>query len=217
MKKIFSIIVALCAMAIVTKASAQELTLGVRGGVSIVGVGVYGDDTEGKSYLKSMRIGGVLGLTGEYKLKNERLSFIGDILFSQQGVKYKFDEVNDENYKIIYNFSYINVPIVFNYYFIRDFPLSFFVGVQPGYLLFANSKEKWSGAYSDKERTNCKDEFYSFDLGIPMGFSYDYSERIKFDARFCVGILNTYKGPYDFDKDFRTANKTVTFSAAYMF
>lgn len=216
MKKIFYTVVAICAMAIATNASAQEFKYGVKAGLNLTTVGVYGVDIEGKDESKSMRVGYVVGVTGEYKF-NDNISLSADLLLSKQGVKYTFDEQDDEHYELAYNLSYLNLPITFNYYFVKKIGLGVYAGVQPGYMLSAKSKEEWSGAYSDSAKVNCKEEFYTFDLGVPMGFVYNYSENIKFDARFYVGVMNIYKGPNNYDKDFRMANKSVTLSASYMF
>ncbi|MFR9603789.1 MAG: porin family protein [Rikenellaceae bacterium] len=216
MKKIFYTVVAMCAMAVATNASAQEFKYGVKAGLNLSTVGVHGVDIDGKDEAKSMTIGYAVGVTGEYKF-NDAISLSADLLLSKQGVKYIFDEQEDEHYKKKENFYYVNLPIMFNYYFAKSIGLGIYVGVQPSYLVGANRKEEWSGLYSDSSKSECMDEFYKFDVAVPMGFVYDYSENWKFDARFTVGVLNTFKGPNNYDRDFTTANKCVTLSASYMF
>ena len=68
-------------------------------------------------------------------------------------------------------------------------------GVQPGFLL--SCKSKWSdnesGKWVDYEETS-KDGLNKFDLSIPMGISYEFS-NIIIDARSNLGLTTVAKDP----------------------
>ena len=89
--------------------------------------------------------------------------------------------------------TYLNVPIMANFYVLPGLALK--AGVQPGFLL-AN-KTKWSdnesGKWVDYDTTS-KDGLNKFDLSIPMGISYEFSNFI-IDARYNLGLTKVAKDP----------------------
>ncbi|MFI3283230.1 MAG: porin family protein [Rikenellaceae bacterium] len=242
MKRYISTIVALFAVACVTTASAQEFSVGAKVGLNISTASSHGEDIEGRDQYRAPRFGASAGITAEYKF-NESVSLSGEVLFSQQGVRYKYPTVEGlydddteeygsyEDCTVTHRFSYINVPILFNYYFVKNLRMSFNVGIQPGFLVSENSTTKlsnsdgfskeYNGAYNwDLEPSGYSDAGYKvFDLAVPIGITWGFTEHITFDMRYSIGVINTFKESehYDYDKDYRSTNNSFTLSVGYKF
>ncbi len=266
MKKYISTALALCMALIATSVSAQEqesqpedikkLTWGVKTGLNISSTSLHGDDKEGRPEYRVPKFGFSGGVTAEYKF-NKEISLSTEVLFSQMGVKYKYPTVEGGEYdfeedddgddigyldssecKVVHRFSYINVPIIFNYYFIEGKNLSFNVGIQMGFLVGENSVTKFEyldgstskidGAFfwdlepnSDGSGTYVRNDagYRIFDLGVPIGFTWGFNNNITLDARYTLGVLNTFKetSDYDYDKDFGSTNNSLTISVGYKF
>lgn len=83
-------------------------------------------------------------------------------------------------------------------------------GVQPGFLL--SCKSKWSdnefGKWVDYEETS-KDGLNKFDLSIPMGISYEFSNFI-IDARYNLGLTKVGKAT-----DISSKNSVIMLTLGY--
>lgn len=224
-------ILTILALAAFATTYAQEFNYGVKVGMNVASAGLHGADIEGRDQYRSPRVGVVAGLTTEYKFKKP-FSLSAEVLFSQQGMKYSYDRqatVDGSEAKVTHRFSYLNVPILFNYYFVADLPLSFNIGIQPGFLLSENgttvitegsSTEKVDGAlYWDSEYDRYRGSYYNFDLALPIGFTYKLTKSIAVDMRYSIGLINTFRAPSDddYEKEFRSTNNTFSISVGYRF
>lgn len=175
MKKILLSVLAGCMLAI-TSTSAQEVNWGAKAGMNI---GTVGGDNEGTS----ARVGYLVGLTGEYMLSDlSSTSF--ELVYSSQGCK-------SGDYGV--DLSYINIPIMYNYYVSEKFAIK--AGVQPGFLVSA--KLRYDGDSAD-----IKDGLKTFGLAIPVGFSYNLTESLVLDARYAIGCTNVS----DYDSETMRSN-----------
>ncbi|MFI3292937.1 MAG: porin family protein [Rikenellaceae bacterium] len=265
MRIYISVALTLCAVLFTNFASAQmqeqglqtfsddnkKITWGLKAGVNLASTSLHGNDTEGREEYRVPLLGFSGGVTAEYKF-NKDISLSSEILFSQQGVKYKYPTVYGNSYdddedeytdgsdcKVTHRFSYINIPILFNYYFVKDKNISFNIGIQVGFLVGESSSTKFSyymdgssarydGAYGwdlepnpDGSGTYTRNDagYYIFDMGVPFGFTWGFKDNLTLDARYTLGVLDTFKQTtdYDYDKNFGSTNNTFTISLGYKF
>lgn len=182
-------------MVAIANVSAQEFNWGVKAGLNLANLSVEEDFDGNKSNLNF-----AFGFMTEYKF-TDAVSLSADLLYSVQGDKYK-----DGDYMEKSNLSYLNIPILFNYYIVDRLAIK--TGVQPGFLLGAKHIEKYDGekdSYSDTEGMN------TIDFSIPVGLSYDISEHIVIDARYNIGLTSTVKD-YKYAK-----NNVFQFTVGYRF
>lgn len=138
-----------------------QITLKPMAGITLATIT---DDSDAK-----MKVGFAGGAEAEYGL-SEKFGITGGLLVSLQGCK-------DDNKSS--NMTYINVPILANYYVIPGLAIK--AGVQPGFLISASRDGK-----------DFKDDCNKFDLSIPIGASYEY-QGFVFDARYNLGLTKFNK------------------------
>lgn len=156
-----------------------------------------------------------IGADVEYYL-TDRIGLSAGLNFSQAGTGWKDTDLYSGGSK--YSFSdmkiqttYLNVPLMFNYYVLKGFALK--AGVQMSFLTNAKFKAKeaidgWEKSYSE----GCKDSFKKFDLAIPIGLSYEFKIPIVLDLRYDIGLMKTLK-----DSDKSNCNRVVDFTVGYKF
>ncbi|MBQ7471748.1 MAG: PorT family protein [Prevotella sp.] len=132
-----------------------------------------------------------VGANAEYGLM-EKLGLSAGVFYSLQGSK------DDGHGDIKTKTAYINVPILANYYVWNGLAVK--AGIQPGYLISAK-----------RDGTDVKDYAKKFDLGIPVGVSYEIS-NVVVDLRYVFGVTNVTKKPYDEGK-----NQVIQLTAGYKF
>ncbi len=200
MKKILLSTVALC-MAAVTTASAQEFSYGAKLGLNISNISMSYDNSdydEGDDEGDKSRMSFVLGVMGEYKL-SDQMAVSAELLYSAQGDKSKSEDSDDDyssSYTYKTNLSYINIPILFNYYVAEGIAVK--AGIQPGFLLGAKYKYSWEKTQdgeteSGDDDEDAKKDYNSIDFSIPIGVSYNITENIMVDARYNIGVANISK------------------------
>lgn len=151
---------------------------------------VTGDNTDDAK----MKIGLVGGAEFGYQVADPLTVTVG-ALVSMQGTGAKDnDHYKDRSTTL----TYLNIPILANYYIIPGLAVK--AGIQPGFLLAL--KQKYSaytgGGWIDFDSTD-KDGTKSFDLSIPLGLSYEFSDFVV-DARYNLGLSNILDndGPHDY-------------------
>ena len=102
----------------------------------------------------------------EYKV-DDIISLSGGVLYSRQGSKAKNTDAK-------WAPSYLNVPVLANVYPVEGLAVK--LGVQPGFMI-------------DKDKA---DEAKKFDLSIPVGLSYEYSNFV-IDGRYNFGVTKLFK------------------------
>ena len=133
-------------------ANAQDVKYGIKGGLNISN---FTGDTEGFDFKSKagFNVGGFV----EIKL-SEKFSIQPELLYSSQGAKLENigDYVDDVFYTgdIKFNFSYINVPVMFKYYVAEKFSIE--AGPQIGFLVSAKTKTKLDG-FSQTVENDIKD------------------------------------------------------------
>lgn len=175
------------------------------------------------SISKKHTLGILIGVDAAYQL-NEWVGLAAGLNFAQAGSGWKnakvtgagiTTEIND--LKILTN--YINIPLTANLYVWRGLAVK--TGVQCGFLLSAKSKGSFTTSLPDGSKNtedfdnDTKDNFNTFDLSIPVGLSYEFSNNLVIDARYNIGVTRLNKEKADDGKDSR--NSVFTLTLGYKF
>jgi hypothetical protein len=159
----FNLLTVLLACMIIGTASAQNVNIGIKGGLNLYTIA--GDGDEGNDYKPSFHI----GLLGHIHM-SDNFALQPELVFSAQGAKYGDDQKLDLNY--------LNVPVMFQYMFDNGFRLQ--AGPQVGFLLSAEA-----------DGNDVKDNLNGTDLGLGIGMGYVNPEsNFGFDLRYNHGLSN---------------------------
>jgi opacity protein-like surface antigen len=167
----------------------------------------YGDKvyTETGTTLKNKyKQGFTAGADLEWQM-HENASLSLGLMYSNLGSRYgDFTwETKDRSENVSgqqYSLHYIQMPLMGSLYVTKGLAVK--IGVQPGYLLSAKYEDSWmiKTVDSDKIATVVTEEnngsataaFHRFDLTIPVGISYEYSNLV-FDVRYNFGATKLFK------------------------
>jgi len=159
-----------------------QITLMPKAGINI---STITGDFEGKK----SKVGLVAGIEAEYGItENFGLQF--GLLYSMEGYKGNVVAVTEQGIQFVcayiadakYNFDYLNIPILAQYYVIKGLAVK--AGIQPAF----NVRHK---ASVDGNTTNIEG-VKSFNFSIPVGLSYEY-QNFVLDARYNIGVTKIYK------------------------
>ena len=125
--------------------------------------------------------------------------------FTTDGVKYKDSKIKLDYYRL---------PIVANFYVAKGLALK--TGVQLGYLLDADLEMNSETSILNHDATittsiDMEDDCKKFDVGIPVGISYETKGHFVFDARFTYGLTKVNKESVEGEKDWKNASLLLTF------
>ena len=155
----------LCAMVITGTISAQQVHLGVKGGLNLYDLSNSNFDP---------MLGVHLGLLGHIHL-SQKFALQPELVYSTQGAKF----ANSDN---SLNLAYVNVPILLQYMFDNGFRIQ--AGPQLGVLTSAKS-------VLGDNKVDVKNEFKNIDLGLGFGASYVHPPSgYGVDARYNLGMTN---------------------------
>lgn len=134
-----------------------------------------------------MKFGLVAGAEFGYHVI-EPLAISGGLLVSMQGTKAKDNPAMQD---FSWTTTYLNIPILANYYIVKGLAVK--AGIQPGFLLGSKVKYQVNEGmgWFDYESTST-DNMKKFDLSIPMGLSYEFSNFV-IDARYNLGLMKIAK------------------------
>ena len=182
MKKILTL-VALMAVTLSAQAQHEEgdVTIQPRVGITISNI------TDGDK----SKINLAYGVDFERFFTDQFSASLG-VMFTNQGCKYDIysadgaGNVSDEMKLDIY---YGTLPIMANYYVLPGLALK--AGIQPAFRVKAKIKYKGEKVdfdnYIDTMFPGEGNKLNTFDLSIPVGFSYEF-KGITFDARYNIGL-----------------------------
>ena len=173
-----------------------QFTLQPKVGINIATITGDGD--------QKAKVGLVAGVEGEYGI-TENFGLAFGALYSMEGCKYPANRlVNGANDNVKFNFDYINVPVLAQYYLAKGFAAK--AGVQFGFNV--RHKASYDGETVDIEETGFK--VNTFNFSVPVGLSYEY-ESFVLDARYNIGITKIFK-----DAD-QGRNSTFSITLGYKF
>lgn len=138
------------------------------------------------------RLGVAVGAELEYQL-TDMFSLSAAALYSMQGCKSE-NGINllgfKANAKSTTKTDYLNIPIMANVYVTKGLALK--LGLQPGINLSAKKKYEGSVAGFSGETESDIDGVKSFDLSLPIGLSYEFS-NIVVDGRYNLGLSKVFE------------------------
>ena len=224
MKKLFAL-VALCMATVSASAQSEVGTFTLQ---PKIGFNVSFLTNAGKSYLveplggkpmegsRDVKLGFVAGVEGEYQI-TPMISVAAGLLYSMQGTRWEDLESQTAYYRAMskdrmVNLSYLNIPIVANFYVLKGFALK--AGVQAGFLLDSKGKET---IYDDLENREVEtsgdiEGIKKFDLSIPLGASYEFN-NVVIDARYNLGLTKVCPG----EDNKSSKNSVVQVTVGYKF
>lgn len=173
------------------------------------------------------KFGITAGAEVRHRFNNNDFGFSLGLLYSMYGTKYSdHTYIYEQNYSKITNskqtLHYLTIPIMAIYYF-GNSGFSIKAGVQAGYLLSAKGSNDFengtieNGQYipdaekSGEASNSSTDIFKRFDIGIPIGVTYEY-KNISIDLRYLFGLKNLYKY-----YDERIRNRSFSLTIGYGF
>jgi len=172
MKKL--LLVVACVMAVLGAQAQTEVgALFIRPMVGLSVTGFRGDISDTK-----YRLGTVFGGELEYRVARP-VGLSAGLMFSKQGCGLK--DADD----VTITTNYLTLPVLLNYYITDNFAVK--AGVQPGLMAYSNVEVKKNGKNVAVE--NVDDWFKKFDLAIPIGCSFTFSD-FQIDARYNLSVTN---------------------------
>lgn len=202
---------------------AQEVRLGVKGGVNFASVG--GDDLGDIKGRTGFHIGGLVEIP-----VSDKFSVQPELLYSAQGAKSEYSESFAEMGMNIsvkatskINLDYINIPIMAKYYVIDGLAIE--AGPQIGFLMSAKAKgdveitgdfppellDMFEGEFGSMDE-DVKDQFSTVDFAVGLGASYRLDMGVFFGLRYNLGLSNINK-----EGDGKNQNNVFQISAGYSF
>ncbi len=181
-----------------TQASNQGFRWGVKAGV----------DYYTMSQAQNASVTGlVAGVTADYFF-NESVGLSAELIYSGQGAD--LDVVK-------FNTHYLNIPILFNFNFVRVNGLRIKAGIQPGVYVFGKATFNYPpdvnhSGLPDKGMLVYND-MNPIDVSIPVGVSYMLPMGLEFEARYNFGLTNVFKET----SGALVANQGFVFSIGYKF
>lgn len=173
------------------------------------------------------KFGITAGAEVRHRFNNNDFGFSAGLLYSMYGTKYSdytysneqyYNKITDSNQTL----HYLTIPVMAIYYF-GNSGFSIKAGVQAGYLLSAKGSGDYengtveNGQYipdaeqSGEDSNTTTDIFKRFDIGIPVGVTYEY-KNISIDLRYLFGLKNLYKY-----YDERIRNRSLSLTIGYGF
>jgi len=187
--------------------NAQELHLGVKGGLNVAYVNGYeefaGDD---------LRLGHQFGIYGDI-IFSEKLSLQIEALYSTQGASYEDSEDFDGGEIINYTddelkLNYIIVPVLLKFYLTKGLNLQ--AGPQIGFLLDAVNAYNENGVPVEIDLEELAE---STDFGLAFGIGYKMDFGLNIDLRYIHGVSNILSDNIGFDE--KLNNQVVQLSVGY--
>lgn len=155
MKKL---VVAVIAIFMGTTVFSQSLDFGIKLGANFSSISDVNDMSSKTGFQGGLFAG----------IKFNKVAIQGDILYSQQGAKFKPGK---------FDLDYVNIPIVIKYYLIQG--LNIQVGPQFGFVVGDEVEEGY--------------DYNKSDISGVVGAGYDLPFGIRVDARYNIGFTDTFK------------------------
>lgn len=176
MKKLFALLMILLVHAGFSISNAQvDLGLGVKGGINIAYQTTTGESEN--VYVENLLRYHAGVYLNYFFLKN--LAVQPELQVSGKGSTW-----NDPAYNTRDMLTYIDLPILIRYQALKI--LNIHAGPQFGYMLSAFQKDMDS-----EEKTNIKDYYKDFDLGLAVGAEANLPFRINLTVRYVMGLVPT--------------------------
>lgn len=193
-------------------ASAQKkFTFGPKVGFAVADL--HADDDKMDDQISGVKTGLVAGVFAEYR-PMKWFAVSADVLFARKGSEYELNTKTielEQKLKNNYKLSYIDVPLLANFYVTRGLALK--AGVQPSFLIAA--KNKVSGTVNGEkvdDKLDLKDAIRTVDFAIPVGISYTFRMGLVLDVRYDISCTDLLK-----DGDYKLTNRVATLTVGWKF
>ena len=141
-----------------------------------------------------LKTGYYAGFIGELPV-GEKFGIAAELVYSMQGNKQRImfaewapnDNYNATGKKENMNLSYVNLPLLVKYQFIKNIFIE--TGLQPGLLVSARVKTSQGSG-------DIKDNYKSFDLSWPVGVGFKLENGFGANLRYNLGLTNLSKETY---------------------
>ena len=137
-----------------------------------------------------------VGVFMEYRLNN-KFAIAPEVVFAthkrpkMERIPWWSDEYPARDMTTTYQTNYINIPVMFKYYVTPS--LSIDLGPQFGFKVYDRYTDKWEERGKEmKENHNMGHR--SFDFGLGLGATYNFTERFFVQVRYTLGLIPLYKG-----------------------
>lgn len=167
MKKTILTAAILCGVALLGKVNAQQVSVGVKGGVNIAGISKFSDDP---------RIGANVGVFAHTQL-SPNFCLQPEVLYSWQGGR--FNTINGERTLAL---NYIQVPVMLQYFPIKQFYLE--AGPQVSFLTNADIK------YPDNGKEGVSSAYKKADFAVNVGAGLNLTHNVGVFARYNIGVTD---------------------------
>ncbi|MTI31600.1 porin family protein [Xanthovirga aplysinae] len=187
MKKSIGLLALICLLS-TWSAKAQEVELGLKGGLNF---STLGENSDNDPLKLGFHAGGYLSVP-----VSPNFSIQPELLYSQQG------EISDwEN--ATYRYDYINVPVMGKIYLTDG--LNVQIGPQLGFLTAAKYK-------TGRNTKDITDEINPLDLSLGFGVGYEGRSGANFTLRYNAGLYDTEKYP---KTDYNYYNQVIQISLGH--
>lgn len=184
--------VALAAILMTATAKAQNVNIGIKGGLNIYNI----NNSDGAKY--DNLLGFNLGLIGHIHLAKQ-LALQPEIVYSAQGAKSTTAGIETK-----LQLGYVNVPVLFQYMFDNGFRLQ--AGPQVGFLVNAKAK-------TPNLTVDVKNDLKKVDVGLGAGIGYiNPKSNFGVDARYNLGLSNIND-----NSSVKSTNRGFQVGAFYLF
>ena len=168
----------------------------------------------GKDLKNQFTVSAMTGVEAEYQI-SKAFSVAAGLNYTIQGTGWEnytqgSTKYNDPRMEL----GYVKIPLVVNCYVAKGLALK--AGVQFGFMTDAHSKVQNEDKLEGRKVTidysiDYKDDFEKFDLSIPVGISYQFSNPFVIDARYQVGVTKLNKESGHGVKDLKNGVFLITF------
>ncbi len=195
-------ILTLSFLMLLTSSFAQlQIAVGLKGGLNMANINVNYENgngpnsaNEGKDY--KPKFGYHTGVFALFKIN--QFAVQPEILFSQQGAKMDFTNPNNtdkRDWKT--GLTYINIPVLFKYYFVQTGVGDINIQAGPQFGLLQKAETNFydfdgDGAQSRSGYEDVKDTYKNSDFGVTFGAGLDLNFGLSIDIRYCLSLQNIY-------------------------
>lgn len=204
----------------VCSAKAQEITWGVRAGLSIPKVNekIEGDDGDFSSGYKS-KIGFHLGVIADLGI-SESFYIQPGLYFTTKGTKAKYEGITEK-----WNLNYLQIPVLASYRFNLGGDTKLHINVGPYFAFGVGGKFKYEGGgetykidafgTSDEDSDEEKGGLKRFDAGITFGAGVSFG-KIYAGLNYDLGLSNIADKDV-YGSDYKLKNQGFNISVGYNF
>ncbi len=181
--------------------NAQDVLLGVKGGLNLSQITSQKRDT---------RFAYHYGIMAEFRVENERFTFQPEILYSAQGYTSRSRAIHQTYTE---KYDYIAIPVMFKYYLSDELNLQ----VGPQFSFNVKSERGYENNNGSSSQEIDKRALKTFDFGIGAGVGYKFTNNLNLSIRYNLGATDIYRFSPQSQIQSQTRNSVFQVSIGYYF